>query len=558
MTRTSQQTNRARRVAALSAQLLLVLLLLVTACRSLPFRDQPTPTPTAPRASEQPLSWVEVEERLRPATVLVEFTLGDQPPFPATGVAYAPGLILTVAPPIADRPPTEVRVRLPDRSESEPAELLGLSACDGLAVVRVASPHQLPLAPLATDRTPDIGEDVLIFGYPASDPTKPAISLPAAATGSATDPDRERDEFGVNIALDDLTLGALMADRYGAVLGLALPDGGFLPAATALPIAQSLAEGRGVLWLGLQLSTHRNAVLFGTATGLVVRGVTPGGPAATAGVEPGMLLTRLADTEVSSFGQACATLRQHRQGDELAVELRQPRPAEVAILTTTIRVGEPSQGTPTVIRVEPRPAKGQPLTYRWTFEETMQDDWPLGRSDLGSGEIADGAYAVTLTRQQAFGILEPRRIPPATDQRIRTRVTIPDEAGVGLLVRSSIEPDQSRSFYACIVVRTGGQLVALCSLALAGEPFVLLPATPLTISLPPDEAVELELVAQDSSLTFRVAGETIAELEDPLLGSGTIGLWVESFDTVPVTIRFDEVEAEIVPAGGKTSAQLSG
>ncbi|WP_448575736.1 trypsin-like peptidase domain-containing protein [Thermomicrobium sp.] len=558
MRRTSQRTNRARRGAALSAQLLLVLLVLVTACRSLPFRDQSTPTPTAPRASDQPLSWTEVEERLRPATVLVEFTLGDQSPFPTTGVAYAPGLILTVAPPIADQPPTQVRVRPPDRSESEPAELLGLSTCDGLAVVRVASPHRLPLAPLAIDRTPDIGEDVLVFGYPASDPTKPAISLPAAATGTATDSDRERDELGVNIALGDLTLGALMADRYGAVLGLALPAGSFLPAATALQIAQSLAEGRGVLWLGIQLSTHRNAVLFGTATGLVVRGVTPGGPAATAGVEPGMLLTRLADREVANFGQVCATLRQYRQGDELAVELRQPRTAEVTILTTIIRVGEPSQRTPTVIRVEPRPAKGQPLTYRWTFEETTPDDWPLGRSDLGSGEIADGAYAVTLTQPQAFGILEPRTIPPGTDQRVRTRVTVPDEAAVGLLVRSSIEPDQSRSFYVCIVVRSGGQLVALCSLALAGEPFVLLPATPLATSLPPDEPIELELAARDSSLTFRVAGETIAELEDPLLGSGTIGLWVESFDTVPVTIRFDEVEVELVPASGKTRAQTTG
>ncbi|MBO9352257.1 MAG: serine protease, partial [Thermomicrobium sp.] len=183
MTRTSQQTTRARRFAALSTRLLLLLALLVTACRSLPFRNQLTPTPTAPRASEQPLSWADVEERLRPATVLVEFARGDQPPFPVTGVAYAPGLVLTVAPPIADQPPTQVRVRAPDQNESEPAELLGLSTCDGLAVVRVASPRNLPLAPLATNKTPDIGEDVLVFGYPASDPTKPPISLPAAATG---------------------------------------------------------------------------------------------------------------------------------------------------------------------------------------------------------------------------------------------------------------------------------------------------------------------------------------------------------------------------------------
>jgi hypothetical protein len=77
------------------------------------------------------------------------------------------------------------------------------------------------------------------------------------------------------------------------------------------------------------------------------------------------------------------------------------------------------------------------------------------------------------------------------------------------------------------------------------------------VSLPPDEPLELDLAAQGSTLTFRVASQTVADLEDPLLGSGTIGLYVESFDTVPVTIRFDEVEAELVPASGKTRAQTT-
>lgn len=302
MLQRSQQTDRARWGATLTVRLLLLLAFLLTACRNVPFRNQPTPTPTAPQASEQPLSWPEVEERLRPATVLVQYLRGDREPFPTTGVAYAPGLILTSAPAIDERPPTGVQVVLPGRGDPQAAELLGASLCDGIAVIRLAATDHLALAPLATDKVPDIGEDVLVYGFAAAAPEKPPVSLPATATGTVPDRRRERDEVGVDVAVSDLTPGALMADRHGAVVGLLLPTGQFLPAGPALAIARTLAEGRGLLWLGLGVSEHRNPIHFGTPSGVVVIEATSSGPAATAGIRRGMVLTRLDEQDVSRFG----------------------------------------------------------------------------------------------------------------------------------------------------------------------------------------------------------------------------------------------------------------
>ncbi len=543
MTRMGSRHLRSR----IGVCVVLCLVVAASACRAaLPFGGA-TPTPTAPVRSETALSWNDVEARLRPATVLVQFTLPGGTTYATTGVTYAPGLVLTVVPPLDQGPPEGLHVRLPDESTFRPAELLGASPCDGVAVVRAEGAGAG--APLETARTPDIGEDVLVYGYSAGNLDAPAVSLPAALTGPLTDPRRNVDRLGVTVDLSGLTAGALLADRYGAVLGLSLPNGLFVPAERAQEVATLLAEGRGLLWLGLGLSPHRNPERYGTERGLVVLHVSTNGPAAQAGIEPGMLLTHLDDTEIESFAQVCDLLRQHRQGDELRVQLRQPTATHIQLLETRIALGERRSATPIERGREPYPQQAHtPRTRSWSFDRPEDSrDWPTGSSELGTGEVRDGSYTITLTQPNAFGVFEPLSLPLGTDQRIAATVSLPEEAGVGLLVRSTQEADGSRNLYLCAVVRTAGQLVATCSLAIAGQPAVLLPVTPLTGVDPAGDPLELELSAQGDRLRFRVAGQTVADLEDPLLGHGRVGLWVESFESVPLTVRFHDVRVELVP-----------
>ncbi len=529
--------------------LLLALALLLTGCRGFPALGGTPPTPTVPRPSETELAWNEVEARLAPATALIRFELPQAGPFLATGIAYAPGLLLTIAPPLEGGAPQSVQVLLPGSSEPRPAELRGVSPCDGVAVVALQPTTDLALAPLAGASETDIGIDVLVYGHSASDPDGAPVSAPAVIAGVTTDTRRAIEEIGVTIDLSGFTYGSLLVNRHAAVLGLLLPTGLFLPAERARAAADVLAEGRGLLWLGLGLSPHRNPQRFGTDRGLVVLRVTPNGPAASAGIEPGMLLTHVDGTELESFAQLCGVLRQHRQGDELTIELRQVTGQELIVTQARPRIGESAQAPLTELRREPRPRPATtPVTTTWTFDRPEEAaDWPTGSSQAGTGELRDGSYVITLNQPNAFGIFPPLSLGAGTDQRITARVSLPENAGAGLIVRSSQEPNGSRNLYLCAVVRTGGQLVATCSLAVAGQSAVLLPVTPLAAIDPATDPLELELAAQDTRLLFRVAGETVAELDDPLLGYGQVALWVESFDTVPVTVRFHEVHVELLP-----------
>lgn len=137
-------------------------------------------------------------------------------------------------------------------------------------------------------------------------------------------------------------------------------------------------------------------------------------------------------------------------------------------------------------------------------------------------------------------------------------MSLPDESEAGLVVRFSQEDDGTANFYLCSVVRTGGQVLTRCAVSLAGEGTNLVPATPLSTGAPVTDPLELDLTVQGTHLTFRVAGQIVADLDDPLIGEGTVGLLVHRLDTAPVTIRFDEVDVEIVPANGETGAQATG
>ncbi len=533
---------------SLSIVLLLASALVLAACRALPFRARATPTPTPPQASAVELSWDAVEARIRPATVRVRFTLPDATPFAVTGVVYAPGLVVTVAPPLSQGPPTAVAIALPGQSDERPAELVAASPCDGVALVSVQNTSGLAAAPLGSPHVPDIGEDVLVLGYTDSATATTPVSVPAAIAGTVRDTRRELDQLAVNVNLSGLTTGSLLVDRFGAVQGLALPTGFFLPADRVRSVVETLDQ-RGLLWLGVGLSPHRNPERYGTSNGLVALDVSPGSPAEAAGITPGTLIERVGETELTSFAQLCSILREHRQGDELTLTVRQPQAEGIAILQTRLRVGERVTTTPTLIEQLPSPARAaQPSIYRWTFESAAEStDWPTGSSPTGSGELEEGFYRIILTQPQAFGVFLPRTVPAGTDQRISARVSLPDEAGAGLIVRYTEEPGDIRNLYLCVVVRTGGQLVATCSVALLGEVAVLLPVTPLSSLDPATDPLTLELSVQGTHLVFQVEGQTVAELDDPLLGHGQAGLWVESFDTAPVTVAFDEVTLELTP-----------
>jgi len=59
-----------------------------------------------------------------------------------------------------------------------------------------------------------------------------------------------------------------------------------------------------------------------SAEGVLVRGVVPGGPAEKAGVRPGDVITRFADTQVKTVEEFLGTLRRTKPGDRVKIQIR--------------------------------------------------------------------------------------------------------------------------------------------------------------------------------------------------------------------------------------------
>jgi serine protease Do len=126
--------------------------------------------------------------------------------------------------------------------------------------------------------------------------------------------------------------GGALADREGRVIGINvayLPPGetgaeniGFaIPSDTAVSVADQLIEdGEAVHpYLGVYLSdlTPETASKFGSPvdSGALVEKVESSGPAATAGVQRGDVVTTVGPEEIRSSGDLISALRDYQPGD---------------------------------------------------------------------------------------------------------------------------------------------------------------------------------------------------------------------------------------------------
>jgi serine protease DegQ len=128
--------------------------------------------------------------------------------------------------------------------------------------------------------------------------------------------------------------GGAMVDADGRVLGIsvayvppqqgAVAVGFAIPAETATRVADELLEHGRVrhAYLGLQpaaLTSEIARQLHVTGGGVLVYALAPEGPAATAGIRPGDVLTAVDTQKVASVEELFAALRQHDPGERVAI-----------------------------------------------------------------------------------------------------------------------------------------------------------------------------------------------------------------------------------------------
>jgi len=231
---------------------------------------------------------------------------------------------------------TKFMVTAPDGS-NHPATLRGTFPEGDLAVIAVSGVH-LPPARFADSSKVQTGEYALAIGNP--------LGLRSSVTqGIVSSTSRTVSEGGgvalpsaiqTSAAINPGNSGGALVDSTGAVIGVptlaaldpelgnsAAPGIGFaISSNTVRSIApQLIAQGKvsttGRASLGIDLRTVPSG-------GVLVAAVTPGGPAAKAGIRAGDALVQVAGQPAMSVDAVAVALAQRRPGDSVTVEVDGP------------------------------------------------------------------------------------------------------------------------------------------------------------------------------------------------------------------------------------------
>lgn len=323
--------------------------------------DQPAPTPVIERvepphavsALDGGALETTLSRQVIPAVARVEVTRARGR---NTGTAItfrSDGHLLTSADLVQDA--EAVTVTLAD-GRVLPATVIGADEVTDIAVVKVEA-SDLPTALLGSARDLQLGEPAF-----ALDAGPGATRVPTVTGGvisglgehvAPVGGEPLHDLIATNTGSDTASPGAALVDSSGALIGIATarrpPES--MPVATGTPLAryatpieyarqvadELLSEGRAQhVWLGVEGRdlSRREANGLSLAGGAVVETVQAGGPAGGAGLVPDDIITAVDDVRVTDMSSLVVSLRPHRPGSTVSLEVR--RGDETLVLEVTL------------------------------------------------------------------------------------------------------------------------------------------------------------------------------------------------------------------------------
>jgi serine protease Do len=288
-----------------------------------------------------------VAAQVEPSVVQVNVSGVQQTPFGAeeqeglgSGVIYREdGYIITNNHVVENA--SEVSVAFADGTTEE-GEVVGTDPTTDLAVIRVDR-DGLPAASFDDGRDLSVGQLAVALGSPSgfqSTVTSGIVSglgreFPASLTGGRQE-SALVDLIQTDAPISPGNSGGALADRDGEVIGINvayLPPNetgaesiGFaIPSYTVVSVADQLIEDGEAQhpYLGVSVSdlTPEVSDRFNVSaeSGALVAEVEPGGPADSAGIEAGDVVTALGPAEVRSSGDLLSALRRYQPGDQIEI-----------------------------------------------------------------------------------------------------------------------------------------------------------------------------------------------------------------------------------------------
>jgi len=275
----------------------------------------------------------------------------------------------------------EVSVVL-DTGEELEARVVGRDPRTDLALIKVDTDRDLPTVPLGDSDRARVGEWVLAIGNPfglGGTATAGIIS----ARGRDIQSGPYDDFLQIDAAINSGNSGGPVFNAAGEVIGINTaifsPTGGNVGIGFAIPSNQARnvleelrdngAVSRG--WLGVQIGPAERA---GDA-GAEVAAVVPGGPAATAGIEPGDVITRLDGQAIDSYRTLSRLIGERDAGDDVALEVL--RNGETVRLSAELGMLDESN-VQAATTPEPR-SYATPDSRRYRFSQPEQRPAPFFR-----------------------------------------------------------------------------------------------------------------------------------------------------------------------------------
>lgn len=253
-------------------------------------------------------------------------------------IISADGYIVTnnhvVAPARPDAVVEQITVTLSDRTEYE-ATVVGRDQTSDIAVLRIRPRGALPFVRFGDSTRTRVGDWVVAIGNP--------FGLGGTVTAGIVSALHRNIGAGVydryiqtDASINSGNSGGPMFDLNGNVIGintaLISPTGGnvgigfAIPAEQVRPVVEALQRGqpvsRGYIGVSMQDVDEGVASALGIERnrGTLIRAVTPGGPAARAGIQQGDVIVGVAGQPVTPDATLAYLLSQQRVGSRVPIE----------------------------------------------------------------------------------------------------------------------------------------------------------------------------------------------------------------------------------------------
>ncbi|MFL5860849.1 MAG: S1C family serine protease [Solirubrobacteraceae bacterium] len=261
---------------------------------------------------------------------------------------------------------TSVKVTFQD-GKTAPAKVLGTDPSTDVAVIHVDVPaSQLHPIPLADSSLAKVGDPVVAIGSPFSLPETTTTGIVSQTGRSIQAPNGYTipNAIQTDAAINPGNSGGPLLDANGHVLGLndqietnnqtAGGEGsssgvGFaVPSNTVKRIATPIIGGHQVkhAYVGVCLSSAggSGAQIASTGSQTCQNPVSPGSPAAQAGLQPGDTITAINGTPIASTDQFIATIDSYRPGQTVTLSIKHSGQSKQVKVTLSSRPAQTPTG----------------------------------------------------------------------------------------------------------------------------------------------------------------------------------------------------------------------